>query len=118
MRAYGVDALDQKNAILVLGRSVPRSDIPVPSAMSARRMEIRQAQALIEPLGKGLSRLKGIINIDVKMALPQNLIDFILRKVAFVAVLGMFAQARSAVKSPLESPHALRMRTRHEFYER
>ena len=84
MHAYAVDALDEANAILIIGRSVTAMDMPtepIPPPTDVVRMEYRRLQILLEPIDERTTRISLMLSIDPKAkAVPMSFIEGILRR--------------------------------------
>ena len=117
---YGVDLLHE-GQLLIMCSSVERDafpDDPVPPAprsFGGRRALIREMRVLLEPLAADRTRCTLVINMDLRVPLPQSMVDLVTRN-----VIGVFfyLQARAAKKiSRGDGPHLQAISKDPAFYQ-
>ena len=79
-------------------------------------MEVRSFSGLVTILSPTSTRTRLIANADLKLAVPQKLVDFCLKKMAGVLLLCLQKMAMRVVGDPC-CEHAKKMREDPEFYE-
>ncbi|GMI34916.1 hypothetical protein TrCOL_g13875 [Triparma columacea] len=118
--AFGCDCMADSGSVLIVASSVdsyPGADVPKePKGWGSGRMIVRSFQGLVTITSPTSATTKLIANIDPRLALPQKLIDFAMKKMCGVLLLCLQKMARKVVKNPL-SQHAQKIREDVEFYE-
>ena len=117
---YGVDLLHQ-GQLLIMCASVERDAFPddpippPPRLFAGRRALIREMRVLLEPLAADRTRCTLVINMDLRVPLPQSMVDMVTRN-----VIGVFfyLQARAAKKiSRGDGPHLQAIGKDPAFYQ-
>jgi hypothetical protein len=135
-RAIGCDNILEDGSILIVGQGlrdrpddVPYAepyfvegleglDLPEkPIRMGSGRMTIRHFSANIDVISPTCCNTKMVANIDPNLPLPQNLLDFVTRKICGVIIYKLQSAAKRAANDPVRNAHSQRMRQEHEFYE-
>lgn len=119
---FGVDLLHDGKLVIMCqsvdaeafpGEAIP----PLPRSLTGgRRALIRHMRVLLEPVAPDLTRCALVISLDLRVPLPQRVIDYVTRN--FVGVF-FYLQARAARKIARGiGPHAEAMRNDRDFYDR
>eukprot|EP00735_Rhodelphis_limneticus_P011262 TRINITY_DN4342_c0_g1::TRINITY_DN4342_c0_g1_i1::g.21167::m.21167 TRINITY_DN4342_c0_g1::TRINITY_DN4342_c0_g1_i1::g.21167 ORF type:complete len:596 (-),score=103.44,sp/Q7Z3T8/ZFY16_HUMAN/42.42/1e-16,FYVE/PF01363.16/5.4e-19,START/PF01852.14/9.8e-05,START/PF01852.14/3.7e+03,FYVE_2/PF02318.11/0.0024,RRP7/PF12923.2/0.14,RRP7/PF12923.2/1.2e+02,CRCB/PF02537.10/0.55,HypA/PF01155.14/1.1 TRINITY_DN4342_c0_g1_i1:238-1989(-) len=120
LSAYGVDATDQ-GCVLLMGKTINGEgmDFPIPPVVrgfGACRMEYNALQILIRPKNKDEAQAVFILNVDPKAAVPQNLLNWVLKKVAGLVLVMMAKEALKVQEEGEENVYRHRVRENPEFY--
>jgi len=117
---FGVDLLHDDKLVIMCqsvdaceypGEAIP----PPPRSLTGRRALIHQMRVLLEPVAPDCTRCALVISLDLRVPLPQRMIDFVVRNVVGVF---FFLQARAARRIARGvGPHAEAIRNDREFYE-
>ena len=121
--AFGCDCMDKEGSVMIVAESVlspdefPSADIPPePTGWTGGRMVLRSFSGLVEILSPTSAKTILIANVDPKIALPQKLLDFCMKKMAGVLLLYLQKMAKKVVSDPT-CEHARKMREDPEFYK-
>ena len=112
--AFGCDCMETDGSVLITAKSVdkyPGADIPdAPTGWGSARMDVRSFSGLVTILSPTSARTRLVANIDPRLALPQKLIDFAMKKMCGILLLCLQKQAKRIVRNPVKSQHAKAMR--------
>jgi len=117
-RAIACDLMNESSSLLISAHSIdsyPGVSFPdPPKRLGADRMIAKRFDALIEVLSPTQARTLVIANVDLKLALPQWLIDFFMKKFAGLLLFTLYKQAEK-VSQNTNSEHSHRIRN-NPFY--
>lgn len=108
MSVRGCDALEELDAVVIWAWS-PKGDrmegVEIPSAKQCgtMRVDIVKLECVCQPLSPQRSRVVMVYNVDFRIALPQKLINWILRTLSFTFVRVLKAQCESLEGSKHEA---------------
>uniref|UniRef100_A0A7S2L8G5 START domain-containing protein n=1 Tax=Leptocylindrus danicus TaxID=163516 RepID=A0A7S2L8G5_9STRA len=118
-RALGCDCMREDGSIIIVAASVdefPGIEIPpAPTRIGSARMLLRSFQAKVDVLSPSSARTRLVANIDPKLALPQWLIDFSMKKIAGLVLVCLQSMAKKVMNNP-ERKHGKRIQEDSEFY--
>lgn len=118
-RALGCDCMREDGSIIIVAASVdefPGADIPpAPTRIGSARMLLRSFQAKVDVLSPTSARTRLVANIDPKLALPQWLIDFSMKKIAGLVLVCLQSQAKKVMNNP-DRKHGKRIQEDSAFY--
>jgi len=125
VHAYACDCVWESGKVLMLGKSVdenappdlnPGEEIPpYRKTLFHDRMRLKGFQAQIEVKNPTTARTTIIANIDPRTALPQVLINFVMKQMAGVLLHLLQNQAKVVARDPF-CPHAVKIRQDTWFY--
>lgn len=119
MNAYGIDAMEDR-CTLIMGRSVdeyPGVTMPRVSGWGAQRMFMHELKFLIEPITDTEARVVQITCIDMKMDLPETVLQFILKKVAALQLIRLRREARLIQADGDSNPYRQAIKANPQFYK-
>jgi hypothetical protein len=97
---------------------VEKLDIPpVPSRRGSGRMTIKKFDAKIHVTSPTSASTRIVANINPNLALPQSLLEFIMKHLAGVVLAKLQVAAKKVAKNPVTNVHAIKMREEKEFYK-
>jgi len=112
-RAIACDLMNESSSLMISAHSIdsyPGVSFPdPPKRLGADRMIAKRFDALIEVLSPTRARTLVIANVDLKLALPQWLIDFFMKKFAGLLLFTLYKQAEK-VSQNTNSQHSHRIR--------
>jgi hypothetical protein len=120
--AFGCDCMDTDGSVMIVAESVDQAGAPAgvtippePTGWGSGRMVLRKFSGLVTITSPTSARTRLIANIDPKLALPQKLMDFCMKKMAGVLLLCLQKMAKKVVSDP-KCEHAQKMRDDPAFY--
>jgi len=119
MNAYGIDAMEDR-ATLILGNSVDEYEgveMPPVTGWGAQRMFMHELKFLIEPVTDMEARVVQITCIDMKMNLPEAILQFILNKVAALQLIMLRREARLIQGDGDSNPYRQAIKNNPVFYD-
>lgn len=123
--AFGCDCMKEDGTIMLVAESIEAENaknlglckVPeAPKGIGKARIFIHSFSGLVEVKSPVSARTRLIANLDPKIALPQALIDFAMKKMAGILLYVMQKMSKKVVKDPICS-HAVRIREDREFYQ-
>lgn len=102
--------------MLFLGRSVKEMDgvdlPPKPKGWGKDRMDIREFSVRVVTMSATTYELDVIYNIDVKIPIPQWLMNFGMKNLSSVLLYALSEEAEKSAADPCKGPYAVRIRNR------
>eukprot|EP01034_Spumella_vulgaris_P034195 gene34196-42163_t len=120
LRAYGADCLASHGKILILGQSIPSHAGPEPCPLKPinwrhNRMVCKEFKFVIDVISPTSAKTSIIAHIDPNTALPQTIINFLMKNLAGI-FLHIYQKQVSKVHANPSCIHAERIRSNHGFY--
>ena len=120
LRAFGVDALNEHNLILLSGKSVDAIEgiekLPFEEkSWFHDRLEILEFKTLIEVTEPTKAKMTIIAKVNLNCPLPNTIVNFVVRHLAGMILLQLQDQTKKIVADPL-GKFGQRIRDDKEFY--
>jgi hypothetical protein len=119
LKAYGADCLKETGKIAIIARSIDElegSELPLKTTgWFHERMIVKEMKFVVDILSPTSAKTSVIAHLDLKMHLPQAMINFLIKNLAGIILYKFQCQVIKVQKNS-NSDHAKRIRQDVEFY--